>query len=390
MADIKDGTSDYPTSKDTVTLVVDDVDTYSANTYNGPAQAIVAIENELGLGLKGILADLATRLNVNISSSGGLRYGSSFPVAPDNTPHWFWRSDVSKLYVYDIAQAQYAEIATSISIADYVSKTIGQTISAVHQFNPGSAEAPFTLGANAQNQRVQYLCSDKVWDGSAARAGDTANTANTVAVRDSNGNINAQKFNGYPTNTTATADSIPVSNPTGKLPNAWLTSYVRCSYITAYNVSPASLAEGSWQTRTINTEEQDSDGICTLVTNLISLPAGTYDVFVLAVSSCALGNGIGTDACYSKIRLYDTTNAALLALSPVTSGRSAVQNFNPTQDVVVWNNVLSTRITVESSNTIAVQEYTPIIPNGAVAQGRLFTTGTDDNVHLFIEFRRVF
>jgi hypothetical protein len=171
MADLKTGSASYPVSKDTATLNADGVDAMVAAHFNGPALAIVAIENELGTGLKGVLADLATRLNINMSTSGGLLYGTAFPIAPSNTPHWFWRTDLEKLYVYDITLASYAEVATTVALADYVSKTTGTTISAVHQFNPAVAGAPFTLGANGQNQVVTGL---------AAATATSATTATTA------------------------------------------------------------------------------------------------------------------------------------------------------------------------------------------------------------------
>lgn len=45
---------------------------------------------------------------------------------------------------------------------NYVHLTVVRTIVAVHQFNPASAGAPFTLGANALNQLVTGLNADQV------------------------------------------------------------------------------------------------------------------------------------------------------------------------------------------------------------------------------------
>jgi hypothetical protein len=99
MADLKTGGTSYPVSIDSVTLNANGQDEMLAEHYNGPAQAIVAIETELGTGLRGLVDDLATRLNTNMSSEGGLLYGSSFPVSPFDTPHFFWRTDLEKLYL---------------------------------------------------------------------------------------------------------------------------------------------------------------------------------------------------------------------------------------------------------------------------------------------------
>ncbi len=211
MADLKNGTSSYPTSVDSATLVADGVDTPSQGHFNGPATAVVNIETELGIGLKGALADLATRLNINMSTAGGFLYGAAFPVAPANTPHMFWRTDLNKLYHYDISLASYSEVATSVSLADYVSKTTGATISAVYQFNPTVAGAPFTLGANGQNQRVTGLAADKLYDGTALRSASPTAAANTIPVSNASGVID---FQAKHLAMTGEASATNASNPT--------------------------------------------------------------------------------------------------------------------------------------------------------------------------------
>jgi hypothetical protein len=182
MADLKNGTTSYPTSIDTGTLIADGVDQMAAANANGLLSAMVAVETELGTGLKGTLANLSTRLAITLATDGGLLRGSAFPVSPPAVTHFFWRTDLEKLYVYDITAANYVEIAIAASLTDYMSKTTGVTVTAVHQFNPAAPGAPFTLGANAQNQRITGLAADKVWDGVALRSASPTPTANTIPV----------------------------------------------------------------------------------------------------------------------------------------------------------------------------------------------------------------
>ena len=217
MSDLMNGDTEYPTSKDTTTLMTSD-DQAISDHINGPAQAIIAIQNELGVGLKGSLADLAARLNVNMSSEGGVLYGTQFPTSPPATPHFFWRVDLEKAYIYDTLLATYSEMATSVSLADYVSKSVGGTITAVHQFSPVATGSPFTIGANGTGQKVVGLNADQVdgkhagtasgvatltantrvyeaaealWDGVAGRAASPTVVPNTIPVRDVNGKLSA-------------------------------------------------------------------------------------------------------------------------------------------------------------------------------------------------------
>lgn len=64
---------------------------------------------------------------------------------------------------------------------------------------------------------------------------------------------------------------------------------------------------GSWQTRTLNTEEYDTIG-CSLTSDQITIPAGTYDI---EWRSCHLDD---TTFLQANTLIYDVTNAAPLVL----------------------------------------------------------------------------
>ena len=64
---------------------------------------------------------------------------------------------------------------------DKVSISTADTITAVHTFNPGTAGAPFTLGANATGQLVDGLNADKL-DGQDAPTGDIVGTTDTQTL----------------------------------------------------------------------------------------------------------------------------------------------------------------------------------------------------------------
>jgi hypothetical protein len=61
-----------------------------------------------------------------------------------------------------VFKSAYDTHLTADSHTQYVHNTVARTISAVHTFNPGSAGAPFSLGANATGQLVTGLNADTV------------------------------------------------------------------------------------------------------------------------------------------------------------------------------------------------------------------------------------
>src|SRR5689334_12669968 len=73
MSDLMQGTSGYAIGQiDTATPLINGVSSRAAEHINGPAAAIVQLEQTLGSGLtlKGTVADLATRLAVALAATG--------------------------------------------------------------------------------------------------------------------------------------------------------------------------------------------------------------------------------------------------------------------------------------------------------------------------------
>lgn len=73
MADLMQGSSEYETGTlDTAAVLVNNVSPMNANQMNGVADAIIQMQHVLGAGpdLVGAMADLATRLNVQMSAGG--------------------------------------------------------------------------------------------------------------------------------------------------------------------------------------------------------------------------------------------------------------------------------------------------------------------------------
>ncbi len=82
-------------------------------------------------------------------------------------------------------------------------------------------------------------------------------------------------------------------------------AYVKVSDVKASGTDGGTFTSGSWQTRVINTLDSDSEGIASISSNKITLPAGTYDCMI----SCP-----AVEVTENKAQLYDTTGSAVLLL----------------------------------------------------------------------------
>jgi hypothetical protein len=158
MGDLKTQNTSYPASKDTATLFADLTDFIVAQNQNGPNTAIVAIENELGIGLKGSVADLATRLGINIGTDGGIVKATADPASP-GTPAFYYNTVTNKLKIFNISTGQWDEFTTAAGLASYVRTDVPNTIPAVHTFS--ATTVPFIVSSAAVTT-VTNLDADKV------------------------------------------------------------------------------------------------------------------------------------------------------------------------------------------------------------------------------------
>lgn len=94
-------------------------------------------------------------------------------------------------------------------------------------------------------------------------------------------------------------------------------SVVNQAYIKLSDVKPSGTAggtftAGAWQTRTLNTEDSDTGGHCTLSANQFTLEAGTYRILAAAPAYAAT---------LHKTQLYNVTDASVEILG--TSSHSS-------------------------------------------------------------------
>ena len=94
------GTASYPTSKKTYTDETDKEDLARASVINSLQDEVQAIEEELGIGLKGSKADLVARLAIALHTNGAVAQGTSNPGSPVEG-QIYYRTDTNTFQVYN-------------------------------------------------------------------------------------------------------------------------------------------------------------------------------------------------------------------------------------------------------------------------------------------------
>jgi hypothetical protein len=136
-------------------------------------------------------------------------------------------------------------------------------------------------------------------------------------------------------------------------------SFAVIADVKSSSTSGGDSTSGSWETRDLNTEISDADGIVSIASNQFTLGAGTY---VINFSAPAFQSGS------HQARLYDITGSAVLAL-----GSTEYQsNSDATQTVSIGSFIHSPT----SSNTYKIQHR---VADSKVTYGHGVNSGFADN-----------
>ena len=134
------------------------------------------------------------------------------------------------------------------------------------------------------------------------------------------------------------------SNEPSASPTDWkqvaLDDYVKLTHTLSSGTSGGTFNGGSWQTRPINTKDNDSSNICTLSSNQFTLPAGTYQVSAKAQADRVDGH----KTRLKNITANSTTLTGLAAYAPAAANSSTHSFINGT-------------FTIASSATFELQHY---------------------------------
>jgi len=117
---------------------------------------------------------------------------------------------------------------------------------------------------------------------------------------------------------------------------AW--SYCKVSDVKTNNTAGGTFTSGSYQTRDINTEDSDTDGICSISSNQITLVAGTYTTYILAPAIAVGGH---------RTRLYNISDSSteILGSNAYTNATYGGASYS----------VIVGEFTIASSKTFEVQ-----------------------------------
>lgn len=81
----------------------------------------------------------------------------------------------------------------------------------------------------------------------------------------------------------------------------WGGEYIKLSDVKVANTAGGTFTSGSWQTRTLNTEDSDTGGHCSLSSNQFTLDAGTYRIIASAPAY---------NVAAHKAKLYNVSDAS--------------------------------------------------------------------------------
>lgn len=117
-------------------------------------------------------------------------------------------------------------------------------------------------------------------------------------------------------------------------------NYVKVSDVKAADADGGTFTKDAWQTRVLNTEDNDDGSLCSLSSNQITLAAGTYRCFITAPAF-----GVGNH----QARLYNVTGDALLVLGGM--------EFSSNVAYAATRSIVCGQFTVASGQALEVQHY---------------------------------
>jgi len=133
---------------------------------------------------------------------------------------------------------------------------------------------------------------------------------------------------------------FPAGGSTGPI------SYAHIADVKSSSSAGGSSSSGSWETRDLNTEISDADGIVSIASNQFTLGSGTYVINFTAPAYSAGSH---------QARLYDITGSAILVLGSTEYGSSS--------DDTQTNSIGSFIHSPTSSNTYEIQHRVAVSTN---------------------------
>ena len=121
-------------------------------------------------------------------------------------------------------------------------------------------------------------------------------------------------------------------------------NYVKLSDVKAAGVDGGTFTAGAWRTRTLNTEDHDAGGLCSLSSNQITLTAGTYRCFIRVPA---------LQVDHHQARLYDVTGSTVLVMGSTAFSDNA-------SGYAVTDSIIAGQFTIAASHALEVQHYAAV------------------------------
>lgn len=230
---------------------------------------------------------------------------------------------------HSLARADHAH-QIQHSIANNHLLTVDQADAATGEF------AKFTASGIESRSKVELLSDINVADG-ADKVATVGIVADTTPQLGGDLDMNSKGID-FPTTANITDcldEDDMASNSATKLAtqqsikayvtaNSGTPSYVKVSDTKANTTNGGTFTQAAWQTRVLNTEDSDPDGICSLASNQITLSAGTYEcsiicpAYYVGLHQAVLKNVtggvnllIGT-SCFNSASIADTVDNSII------------------------------------------------------------------------------
>lgn len=138
---------------------------------------------------------------------------------------------------------------------------------------------------------------------------------------------------GTPTTKKITGENVKASIPVYK--------YAKISDTKAANTNGGTFTASAWQTRTLNTEDSDADGIVSISSNQFTLQAGTYRIYASAPA-------YAVDRHKAKLRNISDGSDQIIGTTEFV-GTSGGQPQT--------RSIISGQFTIASAKTFEIQHY---------------------------------
>jgi hypothetical protein len=144
--------------------------------------------------------------------------------------------------------------------------------------------------------------------------------------------------------------------------------YILAQYSVTSGTTAEAITVNTWTSRNLNTLVTDTSGNASLASNLLTIPAGTYEY-------SAISSSWASSAVTGRTRLWNNTDSSTIGVSLAASTVAGGSVYTEARG----------RFTIAGSKALAVQTYQNVTGNGG---GPLSVASTNE-IYVQLELRRI-